>query len=615
MTVETLTLTTPMIVVLGLLGLTIILFAFDILRTDLAALTVMVLLGLLSMVPGLEGISDPMHLFDGFASNAVISIIGVMIIGAGLDKTGIMSRVAAIILRLGGTTEKSVVPLVTGTVGVISGFMQNVGAVAVFVPVASRISARTGIPLSRLLIPLSFCAIMGGSLTLVGSSSTILLNDLLPENMQPFGLFEQTPIGLALLTAGIVYFMLAGRFVLPSITSDAAEGEDAMAYFGRVYGLGYTIQEMKVPAGSAVEGKLIDDLEHSGMVRIIASRKGGELLIRPTSDLAVTGGMELAVMGRTAEDLQYFAEQTGLEVRGELDTFSEPLAPTMAGIAEVVIPPDSSFIGKSCHESWMRKSFGLSVLAIHRGGITFSENVRTIPLQAGDMLVAHTSWEALAHLEKDPDFVVATSEYPHEELRPHKVKCAALFFAIAMALVLFSDLRLSLCFLVGAVGMILTGVLSMDEAYQSVSWKTIFLLAGLIPLGDAVQDSGTAAWIAQEVMRILGDVPGWVLQAAIAVLATFFTLVMSNVGAAVLLVPLAIGIATTAQAAGIDADPRIFALTVGIAASNSFILPTHQCNALIMGPGGYQVKDFMKAGGIMTVIFLVVSLVMLNIIF
>jgi di/tricarboxylate transporter len=163
--------------------------------------------------------------------------------------------------------------------------------------------------------------------------------------------------------------------------------------------------------------------------------------------------------------------------------------------------------------------------------------------------------------------------------------------------------------------MVLSGVLSMDEAYDSVSWKTVFLLASLIPLGDAVQDSGTAAWIAQEVMRILGDVPGWVLQAAIAVLATFFSLVMSNVGAAVLLVPLAIGIATTAQGAGIDVDPRVFALTVGIAASNSFILPTHQCNALVMGPGGYSVKDFIKAGGVMTVLFLVVALVMLNIIF
>jgi di/tricarboxylate transporter len=241
--------------------------------------------------------------------------------------------------------------------------------------------------------------------------------------------------------------------------------------------------------------------------------------------------------------------------------------------------------------------------------------VRAIPLQAGDTLVAHTPWDALARLEKNPEFVVVTTEYPHEELRPQKVQFAALFFGIAMALVLFSDMRLSLALLVGAIGMVLTGALSMDEAYESVSWKTVFLLAGLIPLGAAVQDSGAAAWIAQEVMRILGDVPAWVLQAAIAVLATFFSLVMSNVGAAVLLVPLAVGIATTAQSVGIDADPRVFALTVGIAASNSFILPTHQCNALVMEPGGYSVKDFMPAGGVMAVMLLVVMLIVLNLIF
>ncbi|MBE9486566.1 MAG: SLC13 family permease [Chloroflexi bacterium] len=612
---ETISLTPQMMVVLGLLGVTIVLFAFEILRIDLAALSVMVLLGLLSVVPGLEGISDPRHLFDGFASNAVISIIGVMIIGAGLDKTGIMSRVAGFILRVGGSTEKRIVPILTGSVGFLSGFLQNTGAVAVFVPVAARISARTGIPMSRLLIPLSFCAIMGGTLTLVGTSSTILLNDLLPEDIEPFGLFEQTPIGIALLAAGIIYFVLAGRFVLPSIRREGEEGEDTMAYFRRVYGLSYKVRAMKIPAGSALDGKLVSEVESTGKVRVIATHKGGDLRIRPTRDQVLSSGMELALMGRTEQDLEYFAEEAGVEVCAELGIFIEALASTNAGISEVVIPPDSSLIGKTCQDVWMRRTHGLSVLAIHRGGETMSEMVRTVPLQAGDMLVAYTTWDALARLEKNRDFVVVTRKYPHEELRPHKVQFAALFFAIAIGLVLFTEVRLSLCFLVGAVGMILTGVLSMDEAYHSVSWKTVFLLACLIPLGAAVQDSGTAAWIAQEALRILGHVPVWVLQSAVAVLATFFTLVMSNVGAAVLLVPMAIGIATTAQAAGLDADPRVFALTVGIAASNSFVLPTHQCNALVMGPGGYRVKDFVKAGGIMTVIFLVVSLVMLNVVF
>ena len=158
--------------------------------------------------------------------------------------------------------------------------------------------------------------------------------------------------------------------------------------------------------------------------------------------------------------------------------------------------------------------------------------------------------------------------------------------------------------------MILSGVLSMDEAYEAVSWKTVFLLASLIPLGLAVEQSGTAKWIADQTLVVVGDMPIWVIQTAIAILATFFTLVMSNVGATVLLVPLAVNIAL-----GVDANPAVFALTVAIATSNSFLIPTHQVNALIMGPGGYRVADFIKAGGIMTVLFLVVMISMMNLIF
>ena len=182
--------------------------------------------------------------------------------------------------------------------------------------------------------------------------------------------------------------------------------------------------------------------------------------------------------------------------------------------------------------------------------------------------------------------------------------------AIALGLILFSDIRLSLCLLVGASGMIMTRVLSVDEAYEAVSWSTVFLLASLIPLGQAGQNTGTAAWIAQEILRLLDGVPIFGLQIGVAVLATGFTLVMSNVGATGLLVPLAISIAIAA-----GGDPAIFALTVAIATANSFLIPTHQVNALIMGPAGYKVTDFMKGGPIMTVIFLVVSMTVMNLLF
>jgi len=222
----------------------------------------------------------------------------------------------------------------------------------------------------------------------------------------------------------------------------------------------------------------------------------------------------------------------------------------------------------------------------------------------------HTTWAALAQLESNRDFVIVTTEYPHEELLPHKVAPALAFFGIALFMVLFTDVMLSVALFTGAIGMILSGVLRIEEAYQAVSWKSVFLLASLIPLGFAVETSGTATWIAEQTLALLGGVPIWMLQLSVAVLDTTFTLVMSNVVATVLLVPLAVNIAI-----GAGANPAVFTLTVALATSNSFFLPTHQVNALIMGPGGYRVSDFMRASGIMTALFLGVMMVMLNLLF
>ncbi|MDH5650494.1 MAG: SLC13 family permease [Gammaproteobacteria bacterium] len=614
--------------VIAILLLTIYLFAFEILPVDVAAVTIMVFLGLTGLMGPALGIAkplvDPKHLFDGFAGNAVMSIVAVMIIGAGLDKTGLMSTVAGFILRIGGTTERRVIPLISTTVGIISSFMQNVGAAALFLPVVSRISARTGLPLSRLLMPMGFCAILGGTLTMVGSSPLILLNDLIitsnktlpaANQMPTFSLFSVTPIGIALITTGILYFVLAGRYVLPSRKTEGAEATSAIDYFQKTYGLKYELYEMVVPHGSPIIGKTLDEIEGNYRVRIVAAvRSPDDVRIGPgglARDTGIEANTILGVIG-TPPALKVFSESNKLNVHYDLEYFSEMLAATKAGIGEVVIPPSSDLVGKSARDVWMRKTYGISTLALHRGGETYREGdgIRDMPLQAGDTLVVHTSWAALARLEKDPNFVVVTTEYPHEELRPHKLGFALTFFVITLSLILFSDLRLSVSLLAGAMGMVLAGVLTMDEAYRAVSWKTVFLLASLIPLGGAVEHSGTAAWIAAQTLQLLGGVPTWVLQSAIAVLATFFTLVMSNVGATVLLVPLAVNIAI-----GAGANPAVFALTVAIATSNSFLIPTHQVNALIMGPAGYRVPDFMKAGGIMTVLFLVVSLTVLNIIF
>jgi len=613
-------------VVLGILMLTVFLFAFEVVGVDVAAVSIMVLLGLISHFGGLLGFDKPLvpgaELFRGFSSNAVVSIIAVMIIGAGLDKTGLMGKVAGTILKFAGRTEARVIPAISGTVGFISSFMQNVGAAALFLPVVSRISARTGLPMSRLLMPMGFCAILGGTITMVGSSPLILLNDLIltsnkalpvEHQMETWSLFSVTPVGIALLVTGIAYFVLLGRFVLPGkAADDVSEYSDPLDYFQQLYGLDYALYEVVVPAGSQIADKLIGDVETPNRLRIIAIMRGSsDLRMGPARDVQIQPGSVLGVLG-APDRLREFAAANGLQLRDHLETFAEQLAPTKAGIAEVVIPPGSDLVGKSARDVWMRKTYGISMTALHRGGKTLREGdgIRDIPLQAGDTLVAHTTWEALAHLEKDRNFLVVTTEYPHDELRPHKVKPALTFFGVALGLILFTDIRLSVALMAGAIGMILSGVLKIEEAYHAVSWKSVFLLASLIPLGLAVETSGTAAWIAQQTLALLGGTPVWVIQLAIAILATFFTLVMSNVGATVLLVPLAVNIAI-----GAGADPAVFALTVALATSNSFFLPTHQVNALIMGPAGYRVVDFMRAGGIMTVLFIAVLMIMMNIVF
>lgn len=607
------TLTADMVAVLAILAFTVYLFAFEVVRVDAAAIIIMVLLGVVGLVPGDQ-------VFSGFSSNAVVSIIAVMIMGAGLDRTGVLGELAGVILRVGGATEKRVIPIISGTVGFISSFMQNVGAAALFLPVVSRISTRTGIPLSRLLMPMGFCAILGGTLTMVGSSPLILLNDLIVTSnqslptqvtpMQTFGLFDVTPVGLALVVAGVVYFMVAAKFVLPDRPGEVPDPAATTRYFEDVYGIKGNVFEANVALRSPLVGMTIGEAEAQvGMPFIIGIRNGDEVKLEPSMDEIIWAGSVCAFMG-DEEEMRSFKRKYKLEFKSELNAFMSVLSPNRSGVSVVVIPPGSRVIGKTIVEIGMRKRFGTSVLSIYRGEESLRDQVRDMALRAGDTLALHSTWSDLDRMSRNRDFVIVT-DFPRQELvRPNKLTAAVLIFVVALSMVVFTNFPLALCLWTGAILMVISGVLTIDEAYRSVSWQTVFLLGGLIPLGIAMESSGAAAWMAQQVLAALGDVPIWVLQTALAILTTAFTLLMSNVGATVVLVPIAVSMAV-----GAGADPAVFALTVALATSNSFLIPTHQVNALIMGPANYSVADFLRAGGIMTVLFLVVMLVMLNLVF
>ncbi len=608
-----LTLTGDMMLVLLVLSATIGLFVSELFRVDVAAIMVMVVIGLLGLVPATD-------LFNGFASNAVLSIIAVMILGAGLDRTGVMTVVAAWILKAGGNTTGRMIFLVSGSVGILSGFIQNVGAAALFIPVTSRISARTQIPLSHLLMPMGFCTILGGTMTMVGSSPLILLNDLivnanrsLPpgvETLQAFHLFQVMPVGLALLASGIIYFLLAGRFLLPQAKEKSGGAPSrTKSYFADVYGIKGDIFELLVTVDSPLVGMKIGDAEKlEGAPILLAIRNTEEPRLAPPSDEMIWVGTILGVMG-TRDVVGQFAIDYKCRVQPRLKTFGGLFNSSRAGISEVVIPPGSRLIGQTINEARLRKRYGISALALNRRGEIMTRGIRDIELETGDCLVSHSTWQDLSVVSRERDFIVAT-EIPKEEQRPQKVAYALAFFAIAIILTIFTDYRLSIALLVGALGMILSGVLSMDEAYSAVSWKSVFLLASLIPLGQAMERTGTAAWIAQEIMLTLGDVPAIAIQIALALLATAFSLVLSNVGATTILVPISVSIALAT-----GANPLMYALIIALAASNAFILPTNQVNALIMGPGGYSVGDFIRVGSIMSVVFIVVMLAMVNLMF
>ncbi len=624
--------------VLVLLTGTITLFVLDILRVDVVALLILVLLGLSTMIPGslvepllartcppivncsvpeFTGLLPIEELFSGFSSNAVISIIAVMILGAGLDKTGALNRLAAVILEIAGSTERRIMSFVCATVGMISGFMQNIGAAALFMPVCDRISKSSGVPVDRLLMPMGYCAILGGTLTMVGSSPLILLNDLMVNTVntidadiapiEPFSLFSVTPIGIAMLFVGIFYFAILGRYLFPTGTTKTLETGDFHRFIKDIYGVSGAIFELRVQKESPMIGRTIGEIEDENGYeeRIIAVNSGGNSIIEPARGTVIHVDSDIAIMSGP-EIVGDFAAKYGLELKKNISVFKEAFDKNLSGIAELVVPPHSPAIGKSMADLGFRRKFRVTLMALYRNDAPIRDELINLEIKAGDSLVVHSMWRNLQNFAKVLDFVVV-NDVPREDFREEKTAIAMLFFAITVALVLFSDLPLSASLMTGAIGMVISGVLKMDEAYRAINWQSVFLLACLLPLGIAIQHTETALWLAQQFIEILDAFPPWVMLLALAVLATIFTLVMSNVGATVLLVPIAINVAIQ-----IGGNPAVFALTVALATSNSFLIPTHQVNALIQAPGGYRVVDFMRAGSVMTVLFIAVVLLMVQ---
>ncbi|HSM25897.1 MAG TPA: SLC13 family permease [Anaerolineaceae bacterium] len=581
------------IAVLIILSITILMLIFEIIRIDIVAILCMLVLGW-------TGILTPNEMLSGFSSNAVFVMMAVMIMGRGIKKTGIMDDFSRLVLEKVGNQKSKIIGFLSLTIGVLSGLIQNIGAIALFLPGILNISRRSKISPSELILPIGFSAILGGTLTMVGSGPLILINDLLNNaNLESYKIFSVTPIGLLLLLVGIGYFFLFGKYVLPQKENEQQTETDQEKLIKTLH-LPHNIWHYAIRPDSPLIGKTT---EASGIwqktgVNVLGLSRGKKIDYAPWRETLFEAGQELALLG-SQEETKEFAEKNKLELNADSTHFAKLRDPERSGFAEVIVPHHSELVGKTIREFSLRKRYAVEPVLLFSKGEEIKGDISDHEIFPGDTIIVYGIWERISEIKASNNFVVVTPFEKKDKVQS-KTGIAITCFLLAIGLSLYG-FPISLAFFSGAIAMVLFGVLSIQEMYQSIEWKVVFLLVGLIPLGFAMQKTGTAIFLAENLMSLVLGKHTILIIFMIGLLATVFSLFMSNVGAIVVLAPLVIEMAQIGEL-----DPRPLALMAAVCVANSFIFPTHQVNALIMSPGGYRNADFFKAGIGLTLLFLVV---------
>jgi di/tricarboxylate transporter len=585
--------TTEIALTLAIILAALVLFATEKLRVDLVALLVLLSVGLLRLI-------NPEEIFDGFANPAVITVWAVYMVSGGLFKTGVADAIGRGILRLVGDREPRLIATIMLTCGVISAFMNNVGATAMLIPAVVAIARRTKIPVSKLLIPLSFSSLLGGAMTLIGTPANILAMGILAESGLPtLGFFEFAPLGIVLLVVGVLYMALVGRHLLP-----VRRGREGPPDVDR---LREYVTEVRVSTTSPLAAKTLVEsrLGHDYDLTVLAIERDGASQAPIGRDSRVEAGDLLTVEG-SADDLLAARESLGLDTVAERGLDLGRLEPGDVQLIEATLSPLSGLGGRTLQEIRFRDRYGFTALAIWRHGEAITKKLRDVPLKFGDALLLQGPRHRVPELQEGRDFLVL-EPLELERLRRSKAPIAIAVLALAILLVVLSNLDISMAMVIAAVTMILTGCLSIEEAHESIDWRTVFLVAGMLPLGMAMEATGTARYLADIMLGALGDFGPIPLLAGIYILAALVTQAMSNAAAIVLIVPIALD---TAQ--GLAANHITFTMAVVVGAATSFLTPIgHKANVLVFGPGGYRFFDYARVGALLTVVLLIVSMIFL----
>lgn len=582
-----------MIIVICVLAATVGLFVTEQLRVDVVALLAMSLLLI-------SGIITPSQGLAGFSNSATITVGAMFVLSAGLYRTGAINFLGNISVRVFKEGFWFGIIIVMLIVGVLSAFINNTPVVAIFLPILLGVARDTGISVSKILIPVSFASMFGGVCTLIGTSTNILVSSIAEKNgLRPFSMFEFAPLGLVFFAVGTAYLLFVGIRLIPDRRGkgDLIEDFSMNEYLTEV-----VISEDSISVGRSIrDAPIVHDLD----LTILKVQSGDETIQLPPPTYVLQTGDVLLVRS-DIEQIRALQKREGIEFKPKVKWGESNVAQDRYRLLEAVIEPNSSLVGSTLQRSNFRDQYGATVLAIRRRGKLLREKLSDTLLGAGDLLLIEIEAARIPAFKRSGEFIV-TSEMEVSEFRRNKAISAILVVAAVVTFAAAGAMPIVVSAVVGGVVMILLRCITIEEAYSAIEWKIIFLLAGVLSLGVALEESGTAALLSSNLLRYVGALGPIALVSAFYLLTSLLTETMSNNATAALLAPIAIA---SAKAMGVDATPFLMAIT--FAASASFMTPVgYQTNTMIYGPGQYKFVDFLKVGTPLNIMFWITATILI----
>ena len=582
------------VLTLVITGAALACFIFEWLPADITAISIMVVLMLLGLVEPEQGIG-------GFSNPATITVMAMFILSAGIARTGALQRASDFLLRWGGKHPGQQILAIGAIVGPLSGLINNTAVVSAFLPIIEDFSRQRRTSVSKLLMPLSFLAILGGMFTVVGTSTSVLVSSLSADlGYGEFSLFQFSVLGAIIFLFGLAYLVLIGPCLLP----DRKVPTDS---FSQDYGLKDYVSEVVITPRSSLVGQTLraSQLQRRFDVDVLELIHNGNRFPQPLADKVLSAGDILLVRGGR-QDLLKIRDGEGIEILpdvqfGQKSWQADPRSGE-EGIAEVLVLSNSNLIGSTLKELRFRQRYNATVLAIRRGAELVRDRLGKVPLRFGDLVLVQGPKQSFVGLQTSRDLLVLEQQ-DIETLRSDKANLAIVIGLAVVGAAAFKVCPILVSALAGVVLMILTGCLKPGELYQAVRWDVIFLLAGLIPLGTAMERSGATKLLADGFISLGGDISGYGLLTLLFILTSLLTGILSNTASVILLIPVGVQIA---QSLGLNPLTVMFVIT--FAASNSFMTPIgYQTKTMVYGAGGYRFIDFVKVGGPLSLLMAVIT--------